>query len=90
MLERYNHNVFKELDCSIMNQSNQINNVSAISAGFVDGDNAPTTKAPVTANENACQISFGIQDSPENNISKVNVSQGEGKAIHNSTTLDLV
>jgi len=64
LLERYNHNVFKELDCSIMNQSNQINNVSMISASFRDGDHqidAHTSKVVIT-NDNACQLSFGDQD----------------------------
>ena len=47
-----------------MNQSNQINNISEISASFRDGDHktdAHTSKVAM-ANDNACQVSFGDQD----------------------------
>ena len=56
MLERYNMNVYKELDCSMMNQSNMVNNVSAIS--FL---NQPSDPAGMRQDKEDKDISFGIE-----------------------------
>lgn len=64
LLERYNRNVFAELDCSIMDQSHQINNVSVISASF-RGEGRKSEAQPcqvASPDNNPCQISFGVQD----------------------------